>query len=71
MPTLFPLAEAVVTDVGSQLSHAAIVCRELGLPCVANTRNGTARLRDGMRVRVEGSAGTVTVLSQWASGLSR
>lgn len=62
--SLFPLAEAVVTDVGSQLSHAAIVCRELGLPCVANTRNGTARLRDGMRVRVDGSAGTVTVLSQ-------
>jgi pyruvate,water dikinase len=62
--SLFPLAEAVVTDVGSQLSHAAIVCRELGLPCVANTRNGTARLRDGMRVRVDGSAGTVTVLAQ-------
>lgn len=60
--SLFPLAAAVVTDVGSQMSHAAIVCRELGLPCVANTRTGTASLRDGMRVRVDGSAGLVTVL---------
>jgi phosphoenolpyruvate synthase/pyruvate phosphate dikinase len=60
--SLFPLAEAVVTDVRSAMSHAAIVCRELGLPCVANTRTGTAQLRDGMRVRVDGSAGTVLVI---------
>ncbi|WP_182379442.1 PEP-utilizing enzyme [Nocardioides sp. WS12] len=60
--SLFPLAEAVVTDVGSAMSHAAIVCRELGLPCVANTRTGTTQLRDGMRVRVDGSAGTVEVI---------
>lgn len=60
--SLFPLARAVVTDVGSALSHAAIVCRELGLPCVANTRSGTRDLCDGMRVRVDGSAGVVQVL---------
>lgn len=60
--SLFPLASAVVTDVGSALSHAAIVCRELGLPCVANTRTGTRDLRDGMRVRVDGSAGVVAVI---------
>ena len=61
--SVFPLAEAVVTDVGSQMSHAAIVCRELGLPCVANTRTGTQQLRDGMRVRVDGNTGVVTVLT--------
>lgn len=60
--SLFPLAEAVVTDVGSAMSHAAIVCRELGLPCVANTRTGTRDLRDGMRVRVDGTSGVVDVL---------
>jgi phosphohistidine swiveling domain-containing protein len=60
--SLFPLAQAVITDVGSALSHAAIVCRELGLPCVANTRTGTRHLRDGMRVRVNGSTGVVDVL---------
>ncbi|CDO90320.1 PEP-utilizing protein [Mycobacterium triplex] len=60
--SLFPLAEAVVTDVGSAMSHAAIVCRELGLPCVAGTRNGTTTLRDGMRVRVDGTSGRVEIL---------
>ncbi|MCV7412408.1 PEP-utilizing protein [Mycobacterium florentinum] len=60
--SLFPLAEAVVTDVGSAMSHAAIVCRELGLPCVAGTRNGTTVLRDGMRVRVDGTSGRVEIL---------
>jgi pyruvate,water dikinase len=61
--SLFPLVEAVVTDVGSAMSHAAIVCRELGIPCVANTRFGSTRLRTGMRVRVDGNAGVVEVLS--------
>lgn len=60
--SLFPLAEAVVTDVGSAMSHAAIVCRELGLPCVAGTRSGTTTLRDGMRVRVDGTTGRVEIL---------
>jgi phosphohistidine swiveling domain-containing protein len=60
--SLFPLTEAVVTDVGSAMSHAAIVCRELGLPCVAGTRNGTTTLRDGMRVRVDGTTGRVEIL---------
>jgi phosphoenolpyruvate synthase/pyruvate phosphate dikinase len=60
--SLFPLAEAVVTDAGSAMSHAAIVCRELGLPCVAGTRNGTTTLRDGMRVRVDGTTGRVEIL---------
>lgn len=61
--SLFPLAEAVVTDVGSAMSHAAIVCRELGLPCVAGTRNATTTLRDGMRVRVDGTSGRVEILA--------
>ncbi|WP_288337369.1 PEP-utilizing enzyme [uncultured Gordonia sp.] len=61
--SLFPLAVAVVTDVGSAMSHAAIVCRELGLPCVANTRSGTTDLSDGMLVRVDGSTGVVEILS--------
>lgn len=60
--SLFALAEAVVTDVGSAMSHAAIVCRELGLPCVAGTRTGTTMLRDGMRVRVDGTTGRVEIL---------
>jgi phosphoenolpyruvate synthase/pyruvate phosphate dikinase len=60
--SLFPLAEAVVTDAGCAMSHAAILCRELGLPCVAGTRTGTTVLRDGMRVRVDGASGRVEIL---------
>jgi phosphohistidine swiveling domain-containing protein len=60
--SLFALAEAVVTGVGSAMSHAAIVCRELGLPCVAGTRTGTTTLQDGMRVRVNGTTGRVEIL---------
>jgi pyruvate,water dikinase len=58
----FHLAAGVVIDVGSISSHGAIVAREMGLPCVIGTGNGTAVLRTGDLVRVDGGAGTVTVL---------
>jgi phosphohistidine swiveling domain-containing protein len=60
---LFPRAAAVVTDVGAPLSHAAIVARELGIPAVVGCGNATARIRSGDRVRVDGAAGTVEVLT--------
>lgn len=56
---LFYLVGAVVIDIGGEMSHGAIVARELGLPAVVNTHDGTRRLRSGERVRVDGSAGTV------------
>ncbi len=60
--SFFVVASAVVIDVGGPLSHGAIVARELGIPCVINTRTGTQQLRTGQRIRVDGSAGTVEVL---------
>jgi pyruvate,water dikinase len=65
---LFGLAGAVVADSGGPLSHCAIVAREYGIPCVAGTVNGTAVLRDGMRVRVDGNAGIVTVVPEKQRG---
>ena len=59
---IFPRAAAVVTDVGAPLSHAAIVARELGVPAVVGCFNATTVLKTGDRVRVDGSAGTVTIL---------
>ena len=56
---LFYLVSAVVIDIGGEMSHGAIVARELGLPAVVNTHDGTRRLQSGERVRVDGSAGTV------------
>ncbi|MEW6475015.1 MAG: NAD-dependent epimerase/dehydratase family protein [Actinomycetota bacterium] len=60
---LFGHAAAVVTDIGGTMSHAAVVAREFGIPAVTDTATGTARLVDGMIVEVDGSAGTVEVLS--------
>jgi phosphohistidine swiveling domain-containing protein len=58
------LSSALVVDIGGALSHAAVVARELGIPCVVNTRNGTRNLRSGDRVRVDGTSGTVTVIQR-------
>jgi len=60
---LFPRAAAVITDVGAPLSHAAIVARELGIPAVVGCGNATMRLTSGDRVRVDGTAGAVDILS--------
>jgi pyruvate,water dikinase len=58
------LSSALVVDIGGALSHAAVVARELGVPCVVNTRTGTRALRTGDHVRVDGKAGTVEVLER-------
>ncbi|HEX6389747.1 MAG TPA: PEP-utilizing enzyme, partial [Solirubrobacteraceae bacterium] len=62
------LSAALVVDIGGSLSHAAVVARELGIPCVVNTRSGSRALRTGDRVRVDGSAGTVEVLNAVTRG---
>lgn len=59
---LFVPVEAIVVDVGGQMSHAVIVSRELGRPCVVAATDATRRIPDGALVRVDGNAGTVTVL---------
>lgn len=59
---LFAAAAAVVVDVGAPLSHAAIVSRELGIPCVVSARAATRRLPDGTLVTVNGAECTVTVI---------
>lgn len=59
---LLPLLGAIVTDSGGLLSHSAIVAREYGIPGVVGTRQATELIADGVRVRVDGAAGEVTVL---------
>ncbi len=56
-------AVAIITDHGGILSHAAIVARELGKPCVVGTGNATEILQNGHRVRVDASSGTVHILN--------
>ena len=59
---LFVPAAAVVVDVGAALSHAIIVSRELGIPCVVSATDATRRIPDGAWIRVDGGTGVVTVL---------
>jgi len=61
---LFVPAAAVVVDVGAPLSHAIIVSRELGIPCVISATDATRRIPDGARLEVNGSTGVVTVLGE-------
>lgn len=60
---LFVVSGAVVVDVGAPNSHAMIVSRELGIPCVAGVYGATRRIPDGAIIEVDGAAGTVTVVS--------
>ncbi|WP_280261550.1 phosphoenolpyruvate synthase [Nocardia wallacei] len=59
-----PSAAALVIERGSPLTHVAIVARELGVPTVVQVPDATTRIRTGMRVRVDGTGGTLTVLSE-------
>jgi phosphoenolpyruvate synthase/pyruvate phosphate dikinase len=60
---LFVPASGVIVDVGAPLSHAIIVSRELGIPCVVSVTDATRRIPDGAMVEVNGDTGTVTVIS--------
>jgi pyruvate,water dikinase len=59
---LFYTASAVITESGGPLSHGAVTAREVGLPAVMAVRGALFTLREGERVRVDGTAGTVTRL---------
>jgi pyruvate,water dikinase len=59
---IFGKIQATVTDTGGMMSHAAIVCREYGLPAVTGTGFATSTIQTGQRIRVDGSNGVVTVL---------
>jgi pyruvate,water dikinase len=52
-------AAAIVTDRGGRTSHAAIVSRELGIPCVVGTQEATSALTDGQIITVDGSQGKI------------
>jgi pyruvate,water dikinase len=52
-------AAAIVTDRGGRTAHAAIVSRELGIPCVVGTERATSTLKDGQIITVDGSTGKV------------
>ena len=61
---IFPLAAAVVTEIGGVLSHGAIVAREFGIPAVVNVQKATQQICSGDLLRVDGSSGQVTIVER-------
>ncbi|MFM8531108.1 MAG: PEP-utilizing enzyme [Ilumatobacteraceae bacterium] len=59
---LFMTSAAVVVNVGGQISHAVIVSRELGVPCVVSVNDATKRITDGSLIEVNGNTGLVTIV---------
>ena len=59
---LFPSISGLLVERGSPLSHSAVVAREMGIPTVVGVRGLTALIHDGVRVRMDGAAGTVKPL---------
>jgi phosphoenolpyruvate synthase/pyruvate phosphate dikinase len=62
--SLFLATTALVIDIGGPMSHGAIVAREMGIPCVINTGDGTRVVGTGDRVRVDGGTGKVEILAR-------
>ncbi|PIP75995.1 hypothetical protein COW86_00610 [Candidatus Kuenenbacteria bacterium CG22_combo_CG10-13_8_21_14_all_39_9] len=63
-PEFMPLmrrAKAVVTDEGGLTCHAAIVSRELGIPCIISTKNATKILKNGDQIEMDLSTGLIQI----------
>ena len=59
---LFLAVEAVIVNVGAQISHAVIVSRELGIPCVVSVNEATTLIPDGTTLEIDGTSGEVKIL---------
>jgi rifampicin phosphotransferase len=61
---LFVTIGGLVTEVGGLMTHGAVIAREYGLPAVVGVEHATRLIRDGQRIRVDGTGGTIEILEQ-------
>lgn len=54
---LFPLAAGLMTEVGGLMTHGVVVAREYGITAVGGVDNVTRKIRDGQKIRVDGTQG--------------
>lgn len=62
-PTMVPLmskAGGIICNIGGMMSHPSIVSREMGIPCIVGTKNGTKVLKSGQHVSMDGKTGVVS-----------
>ncbi|MNC38813.1 Chondramide synthase cmdD [compost metagenome] len=60
---LFVSIQGLVTEVGGLMTHGAVIAREYGLPAVVGVENATQLIKDGQRIRVNGTEGYIEILS--------
>ena len=61
---LFMAAGGLITEVGGMMTHGSVVAREYGIPAVVGVHQATTRLKDGQRIRLDGTAGKIVVIEQ-------
>ena len=59
---LFMAAGGLITEVGGMMTHGSVVAREYGIPAVVGVHQATLRLKDGQRIRLDGTNGKIVVL---------
>jgi pyruvate,water dikinase len=59
---LFMAAGGLVTEVGGMMTHGSVVAREYGIPAVVGVHQATTRLKDGQRIRLDGTTGKIVIL---------
>ncbi len=59
---LFVSVKGLVTEVGGLMTHGAVVAREYGLLAVVGVDNATKRIKDGQKIRVNGTEGYVEII---------
>ena len=61
---LFLAAGGLITEVGGMMTHGSVVAREYGIPAVVSVHQATTRLKDGQRIRIDGTAGKIMILDE-------
>lgn len=61
---LFMAAGGLITEVGGMMTHGSVVAREYGIPAVVGVHQATTRLKNGQKIRVDGTAGKIVVIQQ-------
>ena len=61
---LFMAAGGLITEVGGMMTHGSVVAREYGIPAVVGVHQATTRLKNGQRIRVDGTTGKITILDE-------
>jgi pyruvate,water dikinase len=58
------LSCGLVADIGGIMSHTAVVARELGIPCIVNTKHASKSLKTGDKIMIDGASGTIEILER-------